>query len=164
MANMLKKVIPIDELYKESLETIIDSSIPKGIIMWYYGTTAPTGWAICDGTNGTPNLIDKYIIGTKTSSYINTSVSGTYTIPLDGDWPMSTNTCYGHNRIRGWLAGAGQGADGHAINYLAAGLSIGASGLIASDSEQAAIEPTTRTISDDTIRVPSVRLLPIMKL
>ena len=40
-----------------------------GIIMWS-GTIAniPTGWNICDGTNGTPNLTDRFIVGSKTDS------------------------------------------------------------------------------------------------
>ncbi len=32
-----------------------------GIIMWS-GTTAPTGWAICNGTSGTPNLSGRFIV------------------------------------------------------------------------------------------------------
>ena len=33
-----------------------------GIIMWS-GTTIPTGWALCNGSNGTPNLQDRFIVG-----------------------------------------------------------------------------------------------------
>lgn len=33
-----------------------------GIIMWS-GSTAPTGWALCDGTNGTPDLRGRFIVG-----------------------------------------------------------------------------------------------------
>ena len=33
-----------------------------GIIMWS-GTTIPTGWALCNGSNGTPNLQDKFVVG-----------------------------------------------------------------------------------------------------
>jgi microcystin-dependent protein len=37
--------------------------LPKGaIIMWYGGTTAPAGWAICDGTQGTPNLSGRFVV------------------------------------------------------------------------------------------------------
>lgn len=40
-----------------------------GIIMWSGATSAvPTGWSICDGTNGTPNLVDRFIVGSKTDS------------------------------------------------------------------------------------------------
>ena len=39
----------------------------NGIIMWS-GTlaTIPTGWALCDGNNGTPNLIDRFILSVDT--------------------------------------------------------------------------------------------------
>lgn len=35
----------------------------KGIIVAFNGTTPPTGWAFCDGKNGTPDLRDKFILG-----------------------------------------------------------------------------------------------------
>jgi len=34
-----------------------------GIIMWN-GTTPPAGWALCNGGNGTPNLVDRFIVAT----------------------------------------------------------------------------------------------------
>ena len=35
-----------------------------GIILWSGASTAiPTNWKLCDGTNGTPNLRDKFVIG-----------------------------------------------------------------------------------------------------
>jgi hypothetical protein len=39
--------------------------VPRGMIAIWHGTFAsiPTGWALCDGTNGTPNLTEKYILG-----------------------------------------------------------------------------------------------------
>ena len=30
----------------------------------------PKGWALCDGTNGTPNLISRFIMGTATQGQI----------------------------------------------------------------------------------------------
>lgn len=35
---------------------------PGGIIMWS-GTTVPTGWKLCDGSNGTPDLKGRFIVG-----------------------------------------------------------------------------------------------------
>jgi hypothetical protein len=39
--------------------------IPIGVIVMWTGTIAsvPSGWALCDGTNGTPDLRNKFIIG-----------------------------------------------------------------------------------------------------
>ena len=34
-----------------------------GMIMMYTGSTAPSGWAICNGQNGTPDLRDRFIVG-----------------------------------------------------------------------------------------------------
>lgn len=41
------------------------NGVPKGgVIMWSGAVTAiPEGWALCDGTNGTPNLRDRFVVG-----------------------------------------------------------------------------------------------------
>lgn len=41
-----------------------NSNVPSGGIMMWSGTIAsiPTGWALCNGANGTPDLTDKFII------------------------------------------------------------------------------------------------------
>lgn len=43
------------------------SGVPGGVIVMWSGTTAPTGWSLCDGTNGTPDLRGKFIVGYKSS-------------------------------------------------------------------------------------------------
>lgn len=45
----------------EWVRRIISSAIPVGTITAFHGDTIPSGWAICDGNNGTPNLIGKFI-------------------------------------------------------------------------------------------------------
>jgi microcystin-dependent protein len=42
--------------------------LPKGAIMLWAGTLAsiPAGWQLCDGTNGTPDLRDRFVLGVST--------------------------------------------------------------------------------------------------
>lgn len=44
---------------------VLANGVPSGAILMWSGTiaTIPTGWYLCDGTNGTPNLTNKFIIG-----------------------------------------------------------------------------------------------------
>jgi|GEM_PF-2940715 hypothetical protein len=44
-------------------QKIIDN-LPKGTILGWFKPTIPKGWKICDGTEGTPNLNDRFPIGT----------------------------------------------------------------------------------------------------
>jgi microcystin-dependent protein len=37
--------------------------LPRGTIVAWTGTTAPEGWALCNGQNGTPNLQGRFIFG-----------------------------------------------------------------------------------------------------
>ena len=37
--------------------------VPAGVIVMWSGTTAPDGWALCDGENGTPNLKNRFVLG-----------------------------------------------------------------------------------------------------
>lgn len=56
---------------REQLPPItIPDSIPKGVIVMWSGTlaTIPAGWALCDGTNGTPDLQNKFIRGATTTT------------------------------------------------------------------------------------------------
>lgn len=41
------------------------AAVPRGIILHWYATSGavPTGWAICDGSNGTPDLRQRFVMG-----------------------------------------------------------------------------------------------------
>lgn len=68
-----------------STEWVNKKSLPSGTIVMYSGNTIPDGWALCDGTNGTPNLVEHFIIGGTQQGFngsynIETSESGSLTI------------------------------------------------------------------------------------
>jgi microcystin-dependent protein len=43
-------------------------TIPTGVIVMWSGTTIPSGWALCDGTNSTPDLRNRFIVGANDAS------------------------------------------------------------------------------------------------
>ena len=47
----------------------------RGMIMPFYNSVGaiPTGWLNCDGTNGTPNLNDRFILGTTSNATVDVS-------------------------------------------------------------------------------------------
>lgn len=52
----------VDDAGDTNISLISKNSLPKGsIIMFNSAENIPDKWQICDGTNGTPNLIDKFI-------------------------------------------------------------------------------------------------------
>ena len=42
----------------------ISNAVPSGVIVMWSGAISniPSGWVICDGNNGTPNLTDRFVI------------------------------------------------------------------------------------------------------
>lgn len=48
---------------QKAVKEYVDTRLPKGLISMWSGNTAPQGWAICDGENGTPNLSGQFIVG-----------------------------------------------------------------------------------------------------
>jgi len=60
--------------------TLQSDSLPAGSIIMWSGTVAsiPGGWQLCNGTNGTPDLRDKFVVGARQdfSGAAMTNVSG----------------------------------------------------------------------------------------
>jgi hypothetical protein len=66
--------------------SVLDTTAPvfaTGMIMMWSGTVAtiPTGWYLCNGSNGTPDLRNKFIIGANSddAGVAKTSVEGAFT-------------------------------------------------------------------------------------
>lgn len=46
-------------------EFVQQNGVPSGTIVMWHGSVAsiPTGWRLCNGQNGTPNLVDRFVVG-----------------------------------------------------------------------------------------------------
>ena len=53
------------EVTAEGIRINDEFAFKKGMVMMFAGTVAeiPKGWALCDGKNSTPNLVDRFILG-----------------------------------------------------------------------------------------------------
>jgi len=104
------------------------TSIPTGLISLWSGSigSIPTGWNLCDGSNGTPNLTDRFIVGAGSSYAVNGTGGASSATLVIGNLPSHTHTATsvvtdpGHFHSGGALLGAssGQNASG-APNFIA---------------------------------------------
>lgn len=68
----------------QAVTSFVNQAIPIGAILMWSGTTIPTGWALCDGTNTTPNLADRFVLGRGTRRNIG-AIGGSETVTLITD-------------------------------------------------------------------------------
>lgn len=86
-------------------------AIATGIITMWYGAvpSIPSGWFLCDGTNGTPDLRDRFIVGAG-STYAVAATGGENTVTLSqAETPAHTHGYGPVNVVSG-------GSHGHTIN------------------------------------------------
>jgi microcystin-dependent protein len=84
--------------------------------------TIPTGWVLCNGSNGTPDLRDRFIVGAKQddSGVAKTNVTGSLTQSGNGSVPQHSHGITG-------LSIANESAHTHTIGIIADGIgSLGA--------------------------------------
>lgn len=83
--------------------------VPSGVIVMWSGTLAsiPTGWALCDGTSGTPDLRDRFLVGAG-NEYAVSDIGG------EKEHTLTTNEMPSHTHSGGVMAhhGAAPGDDG----------------------------------------------------
>jgi len=86
----------------------VHNILPDGVIVMWGGSvpSIPAGWALCDGTGGTPDLRDRFIVGAG-SSYNPNAVGGANTTTIaTGNLPV-------HAHGVGTLAGSTGFSGGH---------------------------------------------------
>ena len=85
--SLVARDLPTSSILQNSVTSTVPSpgsgTFPTGTIVMWSGTIAsiPTGWQLCDGTNGTPDLRDRFIVGARTDDggVAKTIVSGVLT-------------------------------------------------------------------------------------
>ena len=78
-----------------------------GMIMMFTGSTAPSGWAFCDGNNGTPDLRNRFIVGAG-SSYSSGDTGGANDVVLSAaQMPNHAHYFSGSNTHRHDFKGVG---------------------------------------------------------
>jgi len=72
----------------------LPSYVPPGVIVAWSGvlSSIPSGWLLCDGNNGTPNLIDRFLQGITTSSTDPGTTGGSHTKTVNGSWTFAGDT------------------------------------------------------------------------
>ena len=75
-----------------------NGTIPIGGIIMWSGTDAnvPSNWALCNGSNGTPNLVDKFIVG-RGSAYAANSTGGSADAVIVSHTHSTTESGHEHN-------------------------------------------------------------------
>lgn len=79
---------------------VAGNGVPKGGIIMWSGTTVPDGWSLCDGTNGTPDLRERFIIGAGKLTTLG-SVGGNSSVNIDHTHPvgMSAAGVHAHSGV-----------------------------------------------------------------
>ena len=88
---------------------ITHAAVASGIITLWSGSTAsiPAGWLICDGTNSTPDLRDRFIVGAGSTYAV--AATGGSTVQSDHN-EHDTHATHGTHSNQGFLTGVGANA------------------------------------------------------
>jgi hypothetical protein len=95
---------------------VTNNSIPTGVIVMWSGSVGsiPSGWLLCNGTYGTPDLRDRFVVGAG-STYSPSNTGGSPDATLVQHTHTATVTDPGHNHLFG--ADDQAGAFGGFVRY-----------------------------------------------
>lgn len=88
------------EVYtKTEIDALLRALIPTGIITKWSGSVAsiPAGWYLCNGANGTVNLVDRFIIGAGSSYAVGATGGNKNAVVISHSHSAWTDTQGNHN-------------------------------------------------------------------
>jgi len=99
------------------LNTSTGTTIPTGMISLWYGSigSVPLGWYLCDGTNGTPDLRDKFVVGAGSTYSVAATGGSTDAIVVSHNHAATsvvTDPGHLHRSLNYGSASGGAGANG----------------------------------------------------
>lgn len=74
----------------------MNSLVPAGAIIMWSGTSAPAGWALCDGGGGRPDLRGRFVVGFDASSAVSPAIAATDGASVNYGTPGNTGGEIGH--------------------------------------------------------------------
>jgi microcystin-dependent protein len=96
------------------------ATIPAGLISMWSGSigSIPSGWYLCDGSNGTPNLTDRFVIGAGSTYAVNGTGGASTATLITANLPAHTHTAtvtdpghlHTYDRVNGVSGQSGGGA------------------------------------------------------
>jgi microcystin-dependent protein len=94
-----------------TITAALNDTVPIGIVvMWAGLTTAiPTGWALCDGTGGTPDLRGRFVLGYKSGTYAQFSTGGSADAAIVTHTHVATAASHTHTFTQITSASGGNG-------------------------------------------------------
>ena len=127
------------------VQTALASAFTAGMIMLWSGTiaTVPTGWYFCNGSNGTPDLRDRFVIGASadSSGIAKTNITASYT--QTGGTKDAINVSHTHT------ATSVVTDPGHNHTYIAS--TIGGTGGLTATNDSAPIRDTGTSTTGITV-------------
>lgn len=72
----------------------VQASVPAGVIVLWSGSIAsiPTGWYLCNGSNSTPDLRDKFVVGAGSTYAVGATGGSATTTLIEANLPSHTHS------------------------------------------------------------------------
>ena len=84
----------VNQLNGQDADSLASEGIPSGVITMWSGTTSdvPSGWTLCDGTDGAPDLRDRFVVGAGTQYSVGNTGGADFITLTESEMPSHSHT------------------------------------------------------------------------